>query len=65
VRLLAACDAHGLPGARLARPELALLLCAEQAADGGFGLPVAPAPERVEATLAALLGLRHLAVRAR
>lgn len=60
LRILAWCDAHSLPGARLPREELLSALCAEQAADGGFGLPVAPAAERVAATLDALVGLRHL-----
>jgi hypothetical protein len=60
VRLLAGCDAHVLPGARLAPAELSAALLAEQAGDGGFGLPVAPARERVEPTLDAIVGLRHL-----
>ena len=59
--LLACCDAHVLPGARVQPGELAAALLAEQARDGGFGLPVADAAERVDATLAALVGLRHLA----
>jgi hypothetical protein len=59
--LLAACDAHVLPGARVAPAELAGALLAEQSADGGFGLPVAEAAARIDATLAALVGLRHLA----
>lgn len=59
-RTLAWCDAHSLPGARLQRDELLTALGSEQAADGGFGLPVAPTAERVAATLDALVGLRHL-----
>jgi hypothetical protein len=58
--LLACCDAHVVPGARLEPGELAQALLAEQAADGGFGVPVAEAAARVEATLMALVGLRHL-----
>lgn len=54
------CDAHALPGARLSREELAAALAAEQSGDGGFGLPVAPAADRVEATITALVALRHL-----
>jgi hypothetical protein len=60
LRVLAWCDAHSLPGARLSREELLAALAAEQAGDGGFGLPVASAAERVAATLDALVGLRHL-----
>jgi hypothetical protein len=62
LRILAWCDAHSLPGARLSREELLSGLAAEQAADGGFGVPVAPAEERVGATLDALVALRHLRV---
>jgi hypothetical protein len=62
VHVFACCDAHALPGARLSREELALALRAEQSADGGFGLPVASDAERVEATLTALVGLRHLRI---
>ena len=58
--VFARCDAHALPGARIAPAELGEALLAEQAADGGFGLPVAPDAERVDATLDALVGLRHL-----
>lgn len=62
VRVLARADAHALPGARLSRDELVAALAAEQSADGGFGLPVAHEGERVEATLDALVGMRHLRV---
>jgi hypothetical protein len=58
--LLACCDAHVVPGARLEPAELAEALLAEQASDGGFGLPVAEPAVRVEATLMALVGIRHL-----
>jgi hypothetical protein len=60
--VFARCDAHALPGARIAPEELAAALCAEQAADGGFGLVVAPDAERVDESLDALVGLRHLRV---
>ena len=58
--VFACCDAHAMPGARLAPAELAAALCAEQSADGGFGLVVASDAERVAASLDALVGLRHL-----
>jgi hypothetical protein len=61
-RVYAGCDAHALPGARIAQDELCAALRAEQSADGGFGLPVAPAGERVEATLEALVALRHFRI---
>jgi len=61
-RVYAGCDAHAMPGARIAQDELAAALRAEQSADGGFGLPVAPAAERVDATLEALVALRHFRV---
>lgn len=52
-RILAACDARHLPGARLDPAEIARALRAEQAEDGGW-LPGAAPAERVEATLDAL-----------
>ncbi|HEX5065052.1 MAG TPA: hypothetical protein VFY49_02990 [Myxococcota bacterium] len=58
--VFACCDAHALPGARLSPDELRAALHAEQSADGGFGLPVAPAFERVDESLDALVALRHL-----
>ena len=58
----AGCDAHAMPGARIAHDELRAALRAEQSADGGFGLVVAPAEERVEATLEALVALRHFRI---
>jgi hypothetical protein len=61
-RVYAGCDAHAMPGARIAQDELCAALRAEQCADGGFGLPVAPAAERVEATLEALVALRHFRI---
>jgi len=61
-RVYASCDAHAMPGARIAQDDLCAALRAEQSADGGFGLVVAPAEERVEATLEALVALRHFRI---
>ena len=60
--VFACCDAHALPGARVAPDELRAALQAEQSADGGFGLPVDPAPQRVDESLDALVALRHLRI---
>lgn len=57
--VLALCDAHALPGARLEREELLLCLLGEQARDGSFGGGEAPGA-RVEPTLRALRVLRFL-----
>jgi hypothetical protein len=61
-RVLVACDAPALPGARLAAGELALSLVAAQAADGGFEAGL-PERERVEATLDALAAWQRLVTR--
>jgi hypothetical protein len=62
-RVLAFCDASGLPGARLDPRELVLSLLALQDADGGFALGATP-EERVAATLDAMAALRRLTPRA-
>ena len=53
-RVLVSCDAHGLPGAQLAREDLVIALVTEQRADGSF-------PDGVAATLDGLVALRRLA----
>lgn len=58
-RVLCLCDAHALPGARIATDELVLALLTEQAADGSFGIARCAA-HRVEDTLAGLAALRFL-----
>ncbi len=60
-RVLLACDAHALPGARLTAPELVAALLAEQQKDGGW-LPLAdPSPHlRTDHTLTALAALGRL-----
>ncbi|MGH0028254.1 MAG: hypothetical protein ACQGVC_00560 [Myxococcota bacterium] len=58
-RVLLACDAHGVPGARLEREELVLALVTEQNTDGSFGAEPEPAA-RVEATLHGLRALGFL-----
>jgi hypothetical protein len=58
--VLVLCDAHALPGARLPTEELLGALAAEQDADGGFGVPGEPTPDRLERTLEALAAWRHL-----
>jgi hypothetical protein len=53
-RVLVSCDAHGLPGAQLAREDLVIALVTEQRGDGSFDGGVA-------ATLDGLVALRRLA----
>jgi hypothetical protein len=53
-RVLVSCDAHGLPGAQLAREDLVIALLTEQRADGSFA-------DGVAATLDGLVALRRLA----
>lgn len=61
VRVLLACDARALPGARLEAAELATALLSAQAQDGGWPAPGGDAA-RVAATLDAALALVRLAV---
>jgi hypothetical protein len=51
---LVSCDAHGLPGAQLARDDLVIALLTEQRADGSFS-------DGVASTLDGLVALRRLA----
>jgi len=53
-RVLVSCDAHGLPGAQLAREDLVIALLTEQRPDGSFA-------DGVAATLDGLVALRRLA----
>lgn len=62
-RVLVLCDAHGLPGARLAPAELVRGLLAAQAGDGGWGDAGLPPAARVDATVEAATALRRLAGR--
>jgi len=60
-RVLVYCDAHGLPGAQLAREDLILALLTEQGADGGFpAWEGEGARDAVASTLDALVALRRL-----
>jgi hypothetical protein len=52
-RVLVSCDAHGLPGAQLAREDLVIALVTEQRADGSFA-------DGVPATLDGLVALRRM-----
>ena len=54
-RVFVLCAAQALPGAKLDARELVPTILAQQARDGGFGAPDAPARERVERTLDAML----------
>jgi hypothetical protein len=53
-RVFVYCDAHGLPGAQLAREDLVIALLTEQGSDGSFG-------DGVASTLDGLVALRRLA----
>ena len=53
-RVLVSCDAHGLPGAQLAREDLVIALVTEQRSDGSFA-------DDVDTTLDGLVALRRLA----
>ena len=60
-RVLVYCDAHGLPGAQLAREDLVVALMTEQGADGGFSKWEGErARDAVTSTLDALVALRRL-----
>jgi hypothetical protein len=60
-RVLVYCDAHGLPGAQLAREDLVVALMTEQGADGGFSKWEGErARDAVASTLDALVALRRL-----
>jgi hypothetical protein len=60
-RVLVYCDAHGLPGAQLAREELVVALVTEQRSDGGFAhWEEDGASDAVASTLDALVALRRL-----
>jgi hypothetical protein len=60
-RVLVYCDAHGLPGAQLAREDLVVALLSEQAADGGFAAWKGDgARDAVASTLDGLVALRRL-----
>ena len=60
-RVLVLCDAHGLPGAQLAREDLVVALLTEQGADGGYPeWEGEGARDAVASTLDALVALRRL-----
>jgi hypothetical protein len=61
-RVFLRCDASALPGAQLTAGDVVRALVAAQADDGGFA-PASALPDRVEATLDALVALRRLAPR--
>ncbi len=61
-RVLVYCDAHGLPGAQIAREDLVVALLTEQGSDGGFdGWEGEGARDAVASTLDGLVALRRLA----
>ena len=60
-RVLVYCDAHGLPGAQLAREDLIVALLTEQESDGGFrGWEGEGARDAVASTLDGMVALRRL-----
>jgi hypothetical protein len=61
-RVLVYCDAHGLPGAQLARADLLVALISEQATDGAYPEWRGDgARDAIASTLDALVALRRLA----